>query len=139
MSGEYAILAMLYLSAKPFGETSHIADIAKDQKVPESILRKIMGHLVKAGLLHSYRGKNGGITLARAADSITLLDVIKVIEGKIFLNKCLIGSEFCDRIGSCAVHSVWRQVQDNMIETLENKTFASLVSEEELLQQTYAT
>ncbi|MCH8011236.1 MAG: Rrf2 family transcriptional regulator [Candidatus Marinimicrobia bacterium] len=54
--------------------------------MPETLLRKIIVKFVKLGLIHSYLGTGGGISLAKPAESVSLLDVIEAIEGKIFLN-----------------------------------------------------
>jgi len=135
MTGEYAIQAMISLAELPIGKTTQISEISKKNHIPESLLRKIVVQLRKLGLIFSTRGKGGGITLSRSAESITLLDVIEAVEGKIYLNKCLIGGEFCNRISMCAVHSVWRKVQNQMIETLSESTLASLVSKEKQLKK----
>jgi Rrf2 family transcriptional regulator, iron-sulfur cluster assembly transcription factor len=135
MTGEYAIQAMIFLAELPIGKTIQISEISKKRNIPESLLRKIVSQLRKLGLIFSTRGKSGGITLSRSADLITLLDIIESTEGKIYLNKCLIGSEFCNRINMCAVHSVWKTVQNQMTNTLSEATLASLVSKEKQLKK----
>ncbi len=131
MTGEYAIRAVLHLSSKSSGELVHISDISKIQDIPETLLRKIIGQLVKLGFIHSSRGTGGGIRLARSPKDITLLDVIEGIEGKIFLNRCLIGQEFCHRTPYCAVHRVWCEVQSSLVGILGSKTMADLATENE--------
>ncbi len=133
MTGEYAIMGMLYLSKLPNGSTVQISQISKECNISESLLRKIIVQLKNAGLVFSIRGKNGGVILAKDSSAISLLDIIEAIEGKIFLNKCLIADKFCGRIKNCAVHSVWRKVQNQMNETLNNVSLKSL-SEEELMK-----
>ena len=130
MSGEYGIRAMLYLSTISIGESVHIADISRSQGIPDSLLRKIIGQLVKWDLVHSKRGKGGGISLAQPAEEISLLNVIEAIEGKIQLNECLISPKLCSRISACAVHLVWKQVQDQMKNTLNANSLASLTVKE---------
>jgi len=137
MTGDYAIRAMLYLSSKGYGEIVHISEISKNADVPESLLRKITGQLVKAGLLHSHRGKGGGIALAHQPELITLLDVIEVIEGKIFLNQCIIAPDFCVRSNYCSVHVVWREVQEMMVEILGSKNLSVLAFENQKLPDNY--
>ncbi len=119
------------------GKTVHIASISKSRRIPESLLRKIMAQLRKSGLIFTARGKGGGVQLAKPAALISLLDVIESIEGKIFLNKCLISTDICNRIPICSVHDVWRTVQNQMKETLNKASLASLVQEERILKQNY--
>ncbi|MFQ6607814.1 MAG: RrF2 family transcriptional regulator [Fidelibacterota bacterium] len=129
MTGEYAVRAMLHLSSKGYGNMVQISEVSREQKIPESILRKIIGQLVKAGVLYSLRGKGGGVSLARQPETISLLEIVEAIEGKIFLNQCLIGPDFCERTGYCAVHLVWREVQEKMVDILGNRNMAALVQE----------
>ncbi len=129
MTGEYAIRAMLDLASYSPGDVLKISDISKRQDIPETLLRKIISQLVKLGFVYSFRGSGGGISLARPPETVTLLDVIEATEGKVFLNKCLIGPEFCSRTPYCAVHSVWREVQDKMVDTLWGRSLTELAQD----------
>jgi|TARA_B100000959_G_scaffold182993_1_gene191300 Rrf2 family protein len=137
ITSEYAIQAMLYLSEVPLGESVRISSISESREIPESLLRKIMAQLRRSGLIFTIRGKGGGVQLAKSANSISLLDIIESIEGKIFLNKCLISTDICSRTYICGVHNVWRSVQDQMKETLNKSNLASLVQEETILKRNY--
>jgi Rrf2 family protein len=46
------------------------------------VIRRMLGHLRRAGIVVSRRGANAGWNLARSADAITLLDVYQAVEGK---------------------------------------------------------
>ncbi|MAD52021.1 MAG: Rrf2 family transcriptional regulator [Candidatus Marinimicrobia bacterium] len=139
MTAEYAIRAMVHLSSHAAKEITHISEISKKQEIPESILRKIMGNLVKLGFVYSLRGKGGGVQLARSGSDITLLDVIEGIEGKIFLNQCLIGPDFCHRTPYCPMHLVWREAQDKMLNVLSGKTIEQLATENKKMYKKYLT
>jgi Rrf2 family protein len=54
-------------------------DIAEHHNLPASYTAKILGQLARAGLLRSDRGRHGGYTLARAPESITLLEVLQAV------------------------------------------------------------
>ncbi len=129
MTGEYAIRAITYLASIPMGKMVHISDISSSQKIPETLLRKIIGQLVKLGFIFSTRGAGGGVRLARPPAEITLLEIVESMEGKIFLNQCLIGPEFCERSAYCAVHFVWQEVQDKMVEILGGRSLADVNEE----------
>jgi Rrf2 family protein len=128
MTGEYAIRAMLRLASLLPGDSTQITEIASQWEIPENILRKIISQLAKAQLIFTQRGIGGGIRLAQPADKLTLLDIIEAVEGKIYLNKCLIGPDFCSRTSWCAVHLVWREAQQKMKEILSSKSLAELVA-----------
>jgi Rrf2 family protein len=126
MTGEYAVRAMMHLASVARGTTVQIADIAREWDVPEVFLRKIMTQLSRSGLVASYRGKGGGVALGRAAETITLLDVIECIEGPLALNGCLTDPGSCHRVPFCAVHSVWNEAQMKLREVLTSRSLADL-------------
>lgn len=134
MTGEYAVRAMVGLSTQPFGTVVQIPEVSGRWDIPESFLRKIITLLAKAGLIHSQRGNNGGIRLAIPPEQLTLLDVIEAVEGKIFLNKCLVGPHFCERTQWCAVHIVWCEAQAALKHILRNKSLAELAVQHTLRQ-----
>jgi Rrf2 family protein len=129
LTGEYAVRLMLHLSSLSQGYDANIASISAEWDIPESFLRKISAQLARAGIIRSTRGQKGGVRLAREARAITLLDVIEAVEGKIFLNKCLICDDACTRAGWCAVHSVWAQAQHSLKTILTTRTLADLAAE----------
>jgi Rrf2 family transcriptional regulator, cysteine metabolism repressor len=65
------------------GELAHIEQLAQAEAVPANYLVQILGELRNGGLIISRRGKQGGYILARAPREITLLDVVRVIEGDV--------------------------------------------------------
>ena len=76
---EYALRAVVDLAAEaPDARTTD--EIAAKTLVPKPYLSKVLQALVRAGLVHSQRGIGGGMTLARAADKITILDVVNSVE-----------------------------------------------------------
>ncbi len=127
-AGEYAVRAMLHMASSENNDTCKIFEISKTWNIPESFLRKILVTLSKAGLVLSSRGASGGYTLAKSANSITLLDVVEAIDGKIFLNKCMIGSEMCTNQEWCPVHDVWIKAQTAYSEALKCSTLNDFVS-----------
>jgi Rrf2 family transcriptional regulator, nitric oxide-sensitive transcriptional repressor len=76
---EYALRAMVQLAADSSG-ASTTKDIAAKAKVPSAYLAKVLQLMRKGGLIHSRRGVGGGVTLARPANKISLLDVIDAVE-----------------------------------------------------------
>ena len=126
LTGEYAVRAMIHLASVPSGTLTQISDISALWGVPENFLRKIVPLLSKSKLIASRRGHGGGIQLGKPAETITLLDVIEAVEGPMYLNKCLIGPEFCVRTRWCAVHCVWSEAQEKLKEILSCKSIAEL-------------
>lgn len=128
MQGEYAVRAMMHVASLPKGTVARIPVISREWEIPEKFLRKIVAKLAKGGLLRSHRGAGGGISLGKAAKSITLLDVIELVEGPMALNKCLINPRFCRRTRTCSAHVVWCEAQTAMRAILNSRTLAELTA-----------
>jgi Rrf2 family protein len=124
--GEYAIRGLVYLARQPAGRLVLIQEIAAEAQAPASFLAKILQDFVKGGFVQSARGSGGGFILARPAESITLRQLVEVIEGPILPNRCLSRGEVCGRQGGCKVHDVWRRVQQQMVDTLDQVTLAQM-------------
>ena len=81
----YGLLATLSL-AEHYGQgLVHIKDISNQKNIPLQYLGQIFNLLVKADIIDSVRGKNGGYKLSRNPSVITVLQIIEVLEGGIEL------------------------------------------------------
>lgn len=78
LTQEYALRAMAQLARETGPATT--ANIAATINAPSAYLTKVMQHMVRAGLVKSRRGVNGGVSLAKPANRITLLDVIDAVD-----------------------------------------------------------
>ena len=81
VKGEYALQAIFDLAAQRQGEPVRIGDIARRQSIPQKFLELILASLKQGGFVESRRGAEGGYLLARAAESITVGDVLRFVEG----------------------------------------------------------
>lgn len=122
----YAVRMLMYCAADP-GDLSRVPDIARAYGVSELFLFKILKPLVKAGLIQTVRGRNGGIRLGRPADEITLFDVIRVTEDSFAMAECFENDAAdCPLVSSCALNSAWREALNAFLAALENHTIADL-------------
>src|SRR3954453_19649147 len=81
VKGEYELQAILDLASRRAGEPIRIADIAQRQKIPQKFLELILASLKQGGFVESRRGAEGGYLLARSADSLTVGEVLRYVEG----------------------------------------------------------
>jgi Rrf2 family protein len=82
--------------------------------------------LVRARILDSARGVQGGFMLARAPETISPLEVIEAIEGKMDVG-CLLLGEPCKHDVACRINAVWRRAQHAMLSVLREATLAEMV------------
>lgn len=83
------------------GEPISSLQLAQQAMVPHSFLHKIVGDLVRAGLMRSTKGPGGGLSLARPLKEINMCQIIEAADGPICLNTCLIRPHECPRDRAC--------------------------------------
>lgn len=125
---DYALRAMLYLSRKEPGEKSATSQIAQIQRIPPSFLAKIISQLSIAGLIHTSRGARGGVSLARAPEAISVLEVVEAIDGPISLNECSAQPDGCPFGEDCPIRPIWCNTQHELVDKLRNTSFGQLLA-----------
>lgn len=98
---EYALRAAVHLGALR-GGSANSERIAEATKVPPGYISKVMRDLVVAGLAMSQRGPNGGFMLARAPESITVLEVVNAVTPIHRIKSCPLGNP--DHVALCPLH-----------------------------------
>lgn len=78
---DYAVRATIQLAQTEATSPIPCSQLAKDGQMPERFLLQILRNLVTHGILRSTRGVDGGYSLQRSPEQISLLDVIEAIEG----------------------------------------------------------
>lgn len=130
--GEYGILGVLYLARQPQGRVVLLSEIAASESIPQSFLAKIFQQLSRVGIVRSLRGAKGGFTLARAPESITMREILEVIEGPLRLSECLVAPSMCARRAGCPLQGVWSEIYRQISDILEKTTIAGLIEMERL-------
>ncbi len=128
---DYALRAMLYLAKMEPNNRAATSQIADEQQIPPSFLAKIISQLSIAGLINTSRGARGGVTLAREAVDITLLDVVEAIDGPISLNVCSHSAGACPFGEDCPIQPIWSDAQIELVNKLKSTNFAQLVKKNE--------
>lgn len=126
---DYGVRVILDLAALAHNERASTQEIAERQNIPGPFLAKIVSQLALSGLVTTYRGAGGGVSLARPASEISLLQVIESLDGPIRLNRCVIEPGSCPRDGHCPVHHVWAKAQADLTQMLEVTTFDVLATD----------
>ena len=132
--GEYAIRGMLYLARQPRGKKVMTSTIARASDIPDSFLAKVLQILARAGIVESYRGTGGGFSLLKPVEEITLRQIVEAVEGDIALNECLVHKNACKRVGTCPVHKIWKEAQEQLLRVLDRANLADLVRDAAALE-----
>ena len=129
---DYGLMALKYLAEQPgAGAQSPAAQSAKDiaqaYHIPPPLLAKILQTLARAGLLVSHAGTNGGYALARPASEISAFEVIRAIDGPLFITSCITIHGSCDLAGHCTIKEPLRKVNDSIKDLLSNIHISDLI------------
>jgi len=124
---DYGIVLMTYMAAHP--EQQHnAAEVAAAARLPLPTVSKLLRILARRGLLISHRGVKGGYGLARNAEEITLVAIIRALEGPFGLTVCTEKSPgSCEHEPICPVQNHWHKINRAIGQALEGINLASLV------------
>jgi Rrf2 family protein len=127
VKSEYALLAIFDLAMQPSGEPVKIADIARRQQIPQKFLELILAGLKQGGFVESRRGAEGGYRLARAADQISIGEVLRFVEERKTARR-KVGGPFTD---------LWNRIDASHSAILDQTTFAELARQWRESQKKY--
>jgi Rrf2 family protein len=127
-SCEYGIRATLYLISLEQEHYVSIREISEKLGISFHFLTKIFQKLTQAGLLRSFRGRNGGVELARPANQITLRDLVVAIEGSKLFTECVLGLPGCGNTDRepCPLHASWEVARKQIEAMFAAETLADL-------------
>ena len=107
------------------GRPVTVADMADGLSASEAHLAKVLQRLTKAGIVTGTRGPGGGFTLTRPAGSVSLRKVYEAIEGKLGVERCMVGAPLCSK-KECPLGSLFGRLSDDVLETLGATTLADI-------------
>jgi len=124
---DYGLMALKYLAEQVDHGAQSAKDIAEAYHIPPQLLAKILQTLAKANILVSTAGTNGGYALARPAIDINAFEVIRAIDGPLFITSCITIHGTCDLAGHCTIKEPLRKVNDSIKDLLSGIRISDLV------------
>jgi FeS assembly SUF system regulator len=128
---DYGLIAMRHLAQHADLGACSAKDLAEMSSMSQEALAKILQRLSKAGLLLSQYGTNGGYTLARDPRTISAFEVIRAIDGPLFITSCSTTDSDCDQSHSCTVREPLRKVSRSIEDVLSQLTIWELTKPEQ--------
>ncbi len=122
---DYALIAVKHLAShreRPWSAK----EIAGTQGLPAELLAKVLQKLARNGLLTSQHGTNGGYILARHPMSITALEIIRAIDGPLFITSCITTRGECGQSSKCTVREPLRRINESIEQALGALTIPRL-------------
>jgi Rrf2 family transcriptional regulator, cysteine metabolism repressor len=126
----YALLALveLDLRTRGSGRPVRLVDLARERRIPEQFLEQLFAALRRAGLLSGRRGVGGGFTFVRRPDQLTVLDVVRTLDGASGMEVCTPG--LCEPEEREGAGAVWSAAGAAYEDVLARTTIADLAERE---------
>ena len=101
------------------------SEIANAEGISAGYVQQLMMALRLAGIVDSHRGREGGFSLSRSPEDITIADVLKAVEGDVMPAPCQ-GGTACERWDDCPTRPVWDEAAELLNGLFGKITVASL-------------
>ncbi|MDQ5889126.1 MAG: Fe-S cluster assembly transcriptional regulator IscR [Neisseriaceae bacterium] len=124
--GRFAVTAMLDLALRQGNGPVTLAGISERQRISLSYLEQLFGKLRRRKLVDSVRGPGGGYCLARAAQEISIAEIIRAVDEPIDATQCG-GKENCHEKERCMTHDLWVNLNATIYDYLTSVTLGNLV------------
>lgn len=110
------------------------AEIAERERIPRKFLETIVVSLRDHGLVDSRRGSHGGHRLARDPATISIAEVIRIMDGPLALTPCASVTRFrpctdCVDINTCRLQHLMKEARDAVANVLENRFLVDLIDQ----------
>ena len=119
---DYALHIMAYFVRQEGKANFSLQPLANHMNISPTYLSKILTQLVKADLIQSTAGVNGGYSLRKPKTEVSFYDVIQAIEGSSPLFTCEMNE---DR--ACPIEKVMRDAEEKMMQELKEKYFYNII------------
>ncbi len=124
--GRYATRIMTLLAAQTTRPSLTKIQIAESEAISPAYVQQLMVALRTAGLVNSHRGRDGGFSIARPPDAITVADILAAVEGDIRPAPCRDGVH-CSRAACCPARPVWEKAARLLEDLFAGVTVADMV------------
>lgn len=111
---EYALMAARYMALKNSTGFCTAKEISESYQIPYQLVAKVLNNLVKGGIAVSAKGVNGGFSLARKAETISLINIIRAVETNFKIVDCMqlnSSSADCEHFDCCKIKDPLAEVQ----------------------------
>jgi len=125
--GRYASRIMVLLASAPEMRSLTKYYIAEEEGITPAYVQQLMMALRLAGLVKSHRGRDGGFSLARPPEAITVTDILKAVEGEVMPAPCR-STGHCARAAGCPTRPLWEAAADLLDGLFSKTTLADLAA-----------
>ncbi len=124
---DYALRCLTILGEAPGKQVVSVRSLAEQEDIPEDLLHKVMQALTRGKLVRATRGRIGGFRLAKPANKISVLDVLRVVQGPFAVSRCFLSNYRCARQDACWLRNKLQGIQGDLLAFFGDITIADLV------------
>ena len=125
---DYGTLVLTHMASDP-GRVFSAADLAATLGLGQPIVSKVLKSLAQREIVKSTRGARGGYALSRAAEDISIADIIDALDEQPFgLTECTSTPGSCSVEADCSIRSNWQRINAIVRNTLEQVSIADMVN-----------
>jgi len=125
---DYATVVLTVLARAP-GQVFSAPELAERAGLEPPTVSKLLKTLAQAELVAGFRGIHGGYRLARAADEISLFEIVEAMEGPLAITECNLDHSQCGIVHQCGVRANWRRVNDVISDALRAVSLAEMTGD----------
>lgn len=124
----YATRLLLDLALRETDLPQRTTLLSESTGITVQFIEQILRPLKKAGYIKSVRGAAGGHILEQDPATISVGDIIRVMEGRISLTDCVTDEGLCNRSPICLTRKVWQRASRVLEEELDSISLADLMN-----------
>lgn len=125
---DYAARIVLHLACLPEGSKVSIPEISAQRHLPVPFVRRLVAMLAEKGIVRTLRGSTGGVMLARPPAAVSMLDVVRAMQGPLSLSPCLGCASACPDSANCPVNHAWSRANQALETHLASIHFQDLAA-----------
>ncbi|MBO5352874.1 MAG: RrF2 family transcriptional regulator [Lachnospiraceae bacterium] len=137
--GRYGLRAVIDLAVYAKEEPVSLAEVAERQSISISYLEQLVAKLKKAGIVQSTRGAQGGYSLAKEPEEISVGEILRALEGNLSPVDCSAvageGETECASSDFCVTKYVWKRISDSINDTVNAIFLSELMAESEKVKR----
>lgn len=130
--GRYGLRAIIDIAVHSESEAVALSSIASRQDISISYLEQLIAKLKKVGIVNSIRGAQGGYTLAKEPEEISVGDILRALEGDLNPVDCAEvtgGEATCSGSDACVTKYVWKRISESINNAVDEIMLSELVEE----------
>ncbi len=123
---EYAIKALSQMEDP--NQNYSAKNICRRARIPESFSRKVFQSLVHGRFLEAVPGPGGGYRLRQNLKEVSILDIIRAVDGAKAFDHCIMGFARCSEKTPCLLHDNWLKAKKHLVNELRERKLKDLIS-----------